>query len=747
MKSPFFKRLHTAVRLLSPSHSELAYVRAMKASRMFDRHFYITTNPNLHWLSRSFPERHYVQRGEKMGLRPNPDFSPFAYLRHNADLAGIVDKPFLHYIRYGMGEARVTKDMPVAAELAETPLPLIRASHGPDKPARFAIVVHVYYHDLWPEIAEHIRRQRFDHDLFVTFVQFRKAERDLAQDIRDDFPDARVWAVPNHGRDIHPFVHLVNSGILDPYEAVCKIHTKKSPHREDGDVWRNHLITGILGDPQATQDRLERFLARHDAMFWVADGQHYSGAEWWGSNRTRVEHLLQRVEIRADSDKLSFPAGSMYWLKPLMLDMIRGMRLTHADFDHEQAQVDGTLAHAMERALGYMAVAAGRRTLQTTELDETPRAPSGTAPSFVTAFYLPQFHPVPDNDAWWGKGFTEWRQVVHGRSAYPGHCQPALPSDLGFYDLRVPATLSLQTETARAAGIDAFCVYHYWFDGRRILDTPMEVVLADRDIDFPFYLCWANESWRRNWDGLSGEVLMDQSYADGFATKLARDLIRFFRDPRYQRPDGKRPRFVIYRPEDMPDPAAAVAEMRGVWRSEGIGEVELGAVRFHVEGDHPVAEDLFDFWVEMPPHGSVGADEYLWGGPQGNILGFDPAPGFSGLIYDYAAVAEKAVTDAHRKSLPRNTIAGIMPGWDNTARRGLGAHIAYGASPATFSKWLDGLCANRIARSYRQEMFVNAWNEWAEKAVMEPTEQYGDAYLRILATKRAALAGRKADAA
>lgn len=747
MTKAFMRRARLALRLLFPTPAEFAYVRKIRRSGLFDRHFYRTTNPRMHPLSRLFPERHFVQIGEAAGLRPNPDFAPLAYLRHNADLTGQVSRPFLHYIEHGQYEQRVTKDLPICEELASTPVPRLRPSDFPARPARFAVVVHVYYHDLWDEIARCLERQTIDFDLFVTVVRFER-KSDVEARIKASFPQAKVFAVPNHGRDIFPFVHLVNSGAFRPYEAVCKLHTKKSPHRQDGDVWRTHLIKGVLDAPDVTRRRLENFLADPTAAFWVADGQIYEGTEWWGSNAGTTAHLLQRVEIQMDAGALRFPAGSMYWVKPLMLDMIRGMRLTYGDFEEERSQVDGTTAHALERALGYVAAAAGQRARQASELDRPPGATARMVrPSFVSAFYLPQFHPVPENDLWWGKGFTEWRGVVDARPAFVGHGQPALPSDLGFYDLRVPETLAEQAAMAQKAGIDAFCVYHYWFDGKKLLERPLEIMLERTDIDFPFYLCWANEAWRRNWDGLSGEILVDQSYRPGFATALAKDLIRFFRDHRYSRPDGRRPRFVIYRPDDMPEPAANVAEMRRVWAEAGIGDVELGGVCFHVKGRNPVAEGVFDFWVQMPPHGLVEADDYLFGGPRGNRLNFAPEPGFEGLIYDYSAVAERSTTAAHAKALPRDAIIGVMPSWDNTARRGLSAHIAYGANPATFSRWLDRLAAGGLDRSYRHELFLNAWNEWAEKAMLEPSRQWGDAYLRVLARHCAEKPGRARAAA
>jgi hypothetical protein len=239
-------------------------------------------------------------------------------------------------------------------------------------------------------------------------------------------------------------------------------------------------------------------------------------------------------------------------------------------------------------------------------------------------------------------------------------------------------------------------------------------------------------------------VLLEQTYRAGFEAALVEDSLKYMADPRYMRPDGTRPRFVIYRPEDMPDPAASVARMRDAWHAAGIGEVELGAVCFHIEGDNPVADDLFDFWIEMPPHGIVTSQDYLYGGPQGNLLKRDVKRGFNGLVYDYTKVISNAVSGSYVAGLPDTTICGVMPGWDNSARRGGDAHMAYGANPVRFGTWLDALMQHRVSTSYRQELFINAWNEWAEKAVMEPDTKYGDMNLRVLADR---LGGDKSGAA
>jgi len=734
------KPLNRALRLfrvmiLTPA--ERSFLREIRKSGLFDRVYYRGAYPGLHPVYQRFPEHHYIAFGESMGFRPNPDFSPLAYLRYNPDVAAIGLSPFRHYINTGHRETRITKEMPDVVTMPDIDIPVLR--FDVDRPkAPQAIVVHIYYPELWEEFRDTLRRVDVAFDLYVTLTWRGEESRALKAEIEAEFPAAWVMAVPNRGRDILPFLTLINAGALDGYRAVAKLHTKKSPHRTDGDLWRRHLIAGILPD-SGLAAKLEAFLADTAAAFWVADGQHYTGKEWWGSNIDRTRQILARVEIQMPEDTLSFPAGSIYWTKPLMIRMLKALAL-HADlFETETAQVDGTLAHAVERVLGFLPMAAGQTIRQASQIgpDATtpvPRddAPHPVRPRLISAFYLPQFHPTRENDAWWGKGYTEWRAAIATPSCFAGHLQPMLPTDLGYYDLRATEVMGAQAALARQAGVDAFCVYHYWFDGRRVLEAPLDRLLARPEIDFPFYLCWANESWRRNWDGLSGEVLLEQTYRPGFEAALAADVARYMRDPRYLRPDGVRPRFVIYRPEDMPDPAGSIGRLRAAFRDEGLGEVELGAVSFHVAGENPVDPAVFDFWIEMPPHGLVEGPDYLFGGPGGNRMPVEVNGRFTGLIYDYRAAARRSLGEAHRAALPVNTIAGIMPGWDNTARRGLRAHIAHGANPASFQLWLDGLLRHRIAGSYRQELFVNAWNEWAEKAILEPSQTFGTGYLDVL---------------
>ncbi len=722
------QRLRKLGRFMLVKPRQLSYQRQIAGSTYFDPQFYREQQGH-NWMSARFPIRHFVLFGERNGLRPCEEFQPNYYLAANPDVAVSAYAPLEHYIRIGHIENRVTRPVIPDDKSRQTRLPILRPV---DRQARFAIVLHLYYHDLWPELLEQLEAIDINFDLYVTLTDKEDETDATTESILNSYPGARIYRFPNIGRDIFPFLHLANAGLLDGYEAVAKLHTKRSPHRDDGEDWRRALISGIL-PAQETAALLERFLAQKDGAIMVANGNVLAGDRWWGSNRDVVRDILARVELTPDPDRLSFPAGSIYWLKPLMISMLRGLRLDAGSFPPEAGQVDGTTAHGVERALGYFAQAAGQRVLQTGEVDREVVSPP-PRPSFVSAFYLPQFHPTPENDAWWGQGFTEWRSVTQAAPCFPDHHQPFLPGDLSFYDLRVPEVMGQQFSLANAAGIDAFCVYHYWFDGERLLEKPLDNLLTRPDIPFGFYLCWANESWRRNWDGLSGDVLVEQTYRLGFEDALVADTIPYFTDPRYAHPDGKRPRFVIYRPSDMPDPAHSIRRMRQAWVETGIGEVELGAVLFH--GDDRGAEfaDLFDFMIEMPPHGLVKPGMYLAGG-DAKTGAFTPGiyPGFEGMIYDYITVAETSGT-APDDIDAAHVIPGLMPSWDNTARRGMAAHIAYGANPATFAKWLDTCLRNRVPDGYRRELFLNAWNEWGEKAVLEPSKQFGAANLDVLRT-------------
>ncbi len=358
----------------------------------------------------------------------------------------------------------------------------------------------------------------------------------------------------------------------------------------------------------------------------------------------------------------------------------------------------------------------------------------------AVAFYLPQFHPIPENDAWWGPGFTEWRTVSAARPLYVGHAQPQLPADLGFYDLRVAEARAAQAALARAHGISAFCYWHYWFGGRRLLERPFDEVLASGEPDFPFCLCWANENWTRGWDGHDDQILMAQSYSPEDDRAHFAALARALADPRYLRVDGK-PVFLIYRAGRLPDPAATCARMREEAVRHGLGELYLCRVESFPEerGDPRLLG--FDAAVEFQPDWSL-LDPGLATGPvraldeHGELEGLRPAFSHDSVygVYRYAKVAERM---AEKPDPGYRRHPCVAPMWDNSPRRRTLARsvILDGSTPAAYEAWLRAAVARE--RRVREDglVFINAWNEWAEGNHLEPDLANGRAYLE--ATRRA----------
>lgn len=335
----------------------------------------------------------------------------------------------------------------------------------------------------------------------------------------------------------------------------------------------------------------------------------------------------------------------------------------------------------------------------------------------VLAFYLPQFHPVPENDAWWGPGFTEWTNVVRARPLWEGHYQPHLPGELGFYDLRVPEVREQQADLARSHGISGFCYYHYWFGGdRRVIERPFTEVLRSGSPDFPFCLAWANENWTRAWDAGDQSVLMPQQYSVEDDEAHGRYLIETFGDPRYIKVNGC-PLLLIYRVQQLPNPKRTLERWRTMARAAGFPDLYL--VRFETHGDfREPATFGCDASAEFLPHGVF---EVIPPTPPP-----DSAPG--NLIYTYDEIARHF---ASRDPVPWVRHPCVFPSWDNTPRYPDGRVIAItGASVDTYEWWL-GRALERAEREHPEQpmVFLNAWNEWAEGAHLEPDERHGRGYL------------------
>lgn len=340
------------------------------------------------------------------------------------------------------------------------------------------------------------------------------------------------------------------------------------------------------------------------------------------------------------------------------------------------------------------------------------------------AFYLPQFHPIPENDEWWGIGFTEWTNTARARPLYRGHRQPQSPADLGFYDLRVPEARKAQADLARAYGLGGFCYYHYWFAGRRILERPFNDVLLSGEPDFPFCLAWANQSWTGIWHGAPKRMLIEQTYpGEDDHRRHFEALVPAFTDRRYIRVDGK-PVFLIYAPLELPN-APAVIEL---WRklAEKAGLPGLYLVGQTQDAGQCLASRGFDACVTVRLRPSMRS-ELPW-----YRLGPTAYRRFKRLmgspeVINYADAVGRMILPPVNGFISHPC---VIPNWDNTPRSGRRGLVLHGSTPQAFERHLTA-ALDRIALSPTQEplLFIKSWNEWAEGNYLEPDARWGRAYL------------------
>jgi lipopolysaccharide biosynthesis protein len=346
------------------------------------------------------------------------------------------------------------------------------------------------------------------------------------------------------------------------------------------------------------------------------------------------------------------------------------------------------------------------------------------------AFYLPQFHPIPENDRWWGTGFTEWNNVTRGKPQFAGHYQPHLPGELGFYDLRLIEVQKRQIELAKTYGLHGFCYHHYWFGGTRLLRQPLDQLLTHPDLDFPFCLCWANENWTRRWDGEDDEVLIAQRHSPEDDLAFIRDIEPALRDRRYIRV-GERPLLIVYRPALFPDIKATATRWRDYCRGAGIGDLFLASTQAFDR--HDPKEFGFDATIEFAPN-NMGAPVIT-----AQFRGVNPR--FNGTVYDYNYLVEYS-----RQYEPAEypLFRTVTPMWDNEPRRPGRGTVFANSSPARYAEWLENACryADDCLRPEEAFVFVNAWNEWAEGAHLEPDRRYGYAYLEATAAALRKFPGR-----
>lgn len=347
----------------------------------------------------------------------------------------------------------------------------------------------------------------------------------------------------------------------------------------------------------------------------------------------------------------------------------------------------------------------------------------------VIAFYLPQFHPIPENDQWWGKGFTEWTNVGKAKALFKNHYQPRVPADLGYYDLRVSEVRQQQAEMARYAGVEGFAYWHYWFAGKRLIERPFNEVLQLGEPNFPFCLAWANETWSGVWHGKANKILMEQTYP-GIRDyeKHFYSNLNAFRDPRYIKVDNK-PLFYVYKPFQIPDTKiflecwqelAIKNGLDGIFFVAHVADliqrdraIKLGYDSVNLNGLKEALmkqSKVHHFWNKF--------SEVLF---KGN---------FNLPIFDY----QKLFVDFHSDIiLGEKDFPTIISGWDNSPRSGKKGRILINYNPDSFSKHVENVLSKCDLKDYEHNLiFLKSWNEWAEGNYVEPDLKYGWQYLDVL---------------
>ena len=374
----------------------------------------------------------------------------------------------------------------------------------------------------------------------------------------------------------------------------------------------------------------------------------------------------------------------------------------------------------------------------------------------VIAFYLPQYHPIPENDKWWGKGFTEWTNVAKARPLFKGHVQPHIPTDLGFYDLRMPEIREEQAKLAKEAGIEGFCYWHYWFGkGKRLLERPFNEVLASGKPDFPFCIGWANETWsNKSWNAKSKSIkdatLMEQTYVESEFDDHFYEVLLAFKDKRYITVDGK-PLFLIFSPYAMPDQKKFIDRWRELAKENGLPGIHFVGITNNISmreiGSYNSGKARIPSFDEAALHYNYLLDRGFDAINSRGQLRAEMLAGsrFNSILkkvleklfhYDILSKFKMSKINEHlfvKEDAWENVYPTILPNWDRSPRSGKKAIIYTDSTPGVFKKQVEkALDLVKDKQDEHKIIFLKSWNEWGEGNFMEPDMQYGHGYLDAL---------------
>ena len=713
----------TATLTLTSKIAERRIEGQLLGSGLFDIHWYLEQYPEF-ILTGCRPTYHWVSQGWQEGLNPHPAFDTAWYLSKLKEELSGNDNPLLHYLTQGGRQGLsphplfdpvwYLRQCPEIADKDINPLRHFLGQSPKAMPSPHPLFDSAWYLSQNPDVAENgvnpflhylisgSREGRAPHFLFKTDWYLRQYQ-DVAE------------------LGIDPLRHYLDQGGLEG----------RSPHPLFDGAW-------YLGEyPEIHDQRINPLVDFVVQGAWEGRNPNpWFDTSWYLQQYPEVilqgiNPLRHYIEFARKLGLNPGPAFDGAWylreyadvdasgINPLEHFVLRGQKEGRSPLPKPKP-VASVAAQIQMAGLEFSQL--------TTDPDIDESVPETTdtlnaaaLPLRALAFYLPQFHPIPENDRWWGPGFTEWTNVTRAHPQFLGHHQPRLPGALGFYDLRLAEVQREQVRLAHKYGLYGFCYHYYWFGGHRLLDRPLRQVLADPSLDLPFCICWANENWTRRWDGQEQEVLIGQQHSPADDLAFIAELEPIFRDPRYIRVDGQ-PLLLVYRPQLLPDPAATVARWRQHVQAQGLPGLYLVAVQSFSDAID-TDDTLFDALVEFPPHTVPRIDI----GDRYQMLN----PRFRGEILDYEACVDAAEAQVQQRS-DKVVFPGVMAAWDNTPRRRDLATIFANASPQAYGRWLTAACRRALAAPAADHrlVFINAWNEWAEGSYLEPDQRYGHAYLQ-----------------
>lgn len=690
-----------------------AEANVLKKSDFFDGDWYLKEYPDV-TITGMDPAEHYLRLGAKLERNPSPYFDAKYYLEANRDvrLAGL--NPLLHYIQHGHREGRAV------AAVANT----IKQEY---KSATTCFKVHAsgspkVHADLFSLRAKFSQENNLVILFAKNIIDFRNAIKtvnkfDASLNVIALIPSVFHYDELTTIESSHSEIDVVTFSIGNQIFALMRLINNDIFYSSNSCFLVNFEDEPLPLD-SFTLEKLDFFTKKQPHNYGlISHGDSNVAALQLDLIERKAAALLNRVGSQLQPITDATISLSLCYVNTLIFKSIRSLMADPLSFSPNNLQEALGLFKLILQSM------ATEGALKVSTFNNTdPKAVANEKNIRSIAFYLPQFHVVPENDKWWGKGFSEWHNVVRARPLFKNHYQPRVPADLGFYDLSSTETQIKQAELAKRFNIDGFCYYYYWFDGQKVLNKPIENMLANKNVDMPFCICWANENWSRNWDGQNRHVLLAQSYSEETNKALIHEFIEYMKDPRYIRHDGK-PVLVVYRIKIIPEWKKVARMWREECRKAGVGEIHLCSVRFGLEGlDGDPGIHSLDSYVSFPPH------ELKFEDHRNSVTNL--VKDFGGTLYSYDAAMQSDI-ERFTKGYPWPIHRGAMMGWDNTARRLKDSRIFYGCTPLKFRRWLNAIKEQEhlFNRSNESLLFINAWNEWAEGTTLEPDQRFGTSYL------------------